>query len=185
MTVDCSLHVYKAALLFKPTNIGKKSTQPKSKPKANFSSMHSLSSSTSTIGVPPAAAISPDFPPPSSTSQAPATYTHPTPTQKRGFNDWVANEDDELYYDRPRVNSNKRRKNKKKQQLQQVQTWSWDDIYDPTLPVKFQQYPKSDAQYDINEGWKRRLYDAHKQEKRRGSKGEKRASSEEEDGYSE
>ncbi|KXT13517.1 hypothetical protein AC579_4148 [Pseudocercospora musae] len=160
--------------IFVPTSLGKKPNQPKAKPKPNFSSMHKLSSSTSTVPAPAPAPLetSPD-------KEASSSAAQPKLTQKRGFNDWLANEDEEdFYYDRSRERGGRRKKKKKKKQEERQQTWTWDDIYDPTLPVPFLDYKRSDVEYDINDEWKRRLYEANKRELRRQGKDVKRASSE-------
>ena len=139
--------------------------------------MHKLSSSTSTASAPAPVESSPD-------KEASSSAAQPKLTQKRGFNDWLANEDEEdFYYDRPRERGG-RKKKKKKQQEERQQTWTWDDIYDPTLPVPFLDYKRSDVEYDINDEWKRRLYEANKRELRRQGKDVKRTSSEE-DAYRE
>lgn len=146
--------------------------------------MHKTSSSTSTASVsasaaPPRTESSPD-------KDASSSAAQPRLTQKRGFNDWLAHEDEEdFYYDRARERGGRRNKKKKNQQEARQQTWSWDDIYDPTIPVPFQDYKRSDVEYDINDEWKRRLYDANKRELRRQGKDVRRASSSNEDGYRE
>jgi splicing factor 45 len=168
--------------MFKPTNLGgKKPNQPKAKSKPNFSAMHKFSSTAAESVSTPAAAAprAEDSSPPSHALQQPGAQ--PRLVQKRGFSDWLANEDEEDFlYDRSRQERDGRRnkKKKKKQQQQQEQTWSWDDIYDPTLPVPFLEYPRSDARYDLNEEWKQRLYEAHKWERRRQGKEINRDSSE-------
>ncbi|EME44773.1 hypothetical protein DOTSEDRAFT_152803 [Dothistroma septosporum NZE10] len=163
--------------MFKPTNLGKKNAKPAPKPKPTFASAHKNSSSVSTG--------------PSSTTDAPERSSTPQQqpqppplqqqqSQKRGFNDWLANEDEEWeYYEKPRHGQSGKNKKKKKSKQVQEQAWSWDDLYDPSLPVNFLEYPKSDAYYEINEAWKQRLYDARRRERRRKGQDTKRSYSDE------
>lgn len=152
----------KASFMFKPTNLGKKpnnNAKAKPKPKPNFSAMHKLSSSTSaTTGATSAGLGSSDA------AQASGM------SQKRGFEDWLANDDEEFgFYGRPRQdrNAKKFKKNKKNKNTQQQPTWSYDDIYDPSVPVNIAQYAKSEAAFQSKESWKMRLFNANKKERKR------------------
>lgn len=161
---------HKASLMFRPTNLGKKpnnNAKAKPKPRPNFSAMHKVSSSIST-GDASTGLGSSDTPPASVKSQ------------KRGFEDWLANDDDELgYYDRPRQDRNakkfKKNNHKKSKATQQQQTWSYDDIYDPSVPVNILQYAKSEAAFQSKEMWKMRLFAANKKERMRLGQTAKRA----------
>ena len=127
--------------MFKPANLGKKNTKSAPKPKPTFAAVHKNSSSVST-----------DAPEQSSTPQPPQT------SQKRGFSDWLAKDDEEWeYHEKPRQGQGGKNKRKQKNKQVREQTWSWDDLYDPSLPVHFLDYPRSDAYYHVNEAWKRRL----------------------------
>lgn len=160
--------------MFKPTNLGKKNTKPAPKPKPTFASVHKNSSSVSTG--PPATTDAPER------SSTPQQQSQQQQAQKRGFNDWLANEDEEWeYYEKPRHGQSGKNRKKKKSKQAQEQAWSWDDLYDPSLPVNFLAYPKSDAYYDVNEAWKQRLYDARRRERQRKGQDKKRSYSDDED----
>lgn len=149
--------------MFKPTNLGKKpnNAKAKPKPKPNFTAMHKVSSSTSTATGDASTGLG--------SSDAASASGMP---QKRGFEGWLANEDEEMgYYDRPRHdrNAKKAKKNyhKKNKTAQQQPTWTYDDIYDPSVPVNIVHYPKSEAAFQSRESWKMRLFVANKKERKR------------------
>lgn len=156
----------KASLMFKPTNLGKKpvnNAKAKPKPRPNFSAMHKMSSSTSTTAGDASTGLG-------SLDAAPASVR----SQKRGFEDWLANDDDEYgYYERPRQDRNAKKfkknshKKNKNTQHQQQQAWSYDEIYDPSVPVNITQYAKSEAAFQSKETWKMRLFAANKKERLR------------------
>lgn len=148
--------------MFRPTNLGKKpgNNTVKAKPKPNFSAMHKFSSSTSTTTGDASAGLG------SSDTAAPPSVK----AQKRGFEDWLANDEEDFLYERPRQDRKKSKKNfhnKKSKNTQQQQTWSYDDIYDPSVPVNIAQYAKSEAAFQSKERWKMRLFAANKKERMR------------------
>ncbi|GIZ44427.1 hypothetical protein CKM354_000762500 [Cercospora kikuchii] len=156
-----------ASLMFKPTNIGgNKRTQQKPAKKPNFSAMHKLSSSTSTQS-----AAQPTEP--SSDAPGAPPQSGPKLTQTRGYEDWLANDEEmEWVYDRQQQERDQRKakkKNKKKNKYEE-KVRSWDDIYDPTVPVPIAEFARSDFHYDLEEEWKQRLYEANKREKIRQGK---------------
>ncbi|KAK4496641.1 hypothetical protein PRZ48_012623 [Zasmidium cellare] len=145
-----------ASLMFKPSNLGKKNNpKPAQKPKPKPPT-HKFSSSTST-GTAPTATNTSD-----ASSQQPSSDA-PQPTQKRGYNDWLANEEEEQeqgFYDRrPRWQSKKQ----KKHQQQVQEQWSFDDNYDPSTPTQYGQYAGTDYWRQMNDAWKTRLGSARAQ----------------------
>ncbi|CAK4033887.1 hypothetical protein AC578_8877 [Lecanosticta acicola] len=166
-----------ASILFKPTHLGKKTNKVPAKPKATFASAHKFSSSTSTTAAPLPTATSPETQH-TSISSTPQQPQAPSQTaQKRGFDDWLANEEDEWNYYAHKPDRGVSRKKKKRGKQTQEQSWSWGDVYDPHTPVSFLDYPKSEVQFDINEQWKERLYSARKRERQRQGKEAKRSDS--------
>ncbi|KAM3420473.1 hypothetical protein BST61_g3742 [Cercospora zeina] len=160
-----------ASLMFKPTNIGgNKKTQQKPAKKPNFSAMHKFSSSTSTQS-----AVQPTEPSSDAPTGAPQ-HSGPKLTQTRGFQDWLANDEEmDWVYDRQQQEREQRKakkKNKKKNKYEE-KVRSWDDIYDPTVPAPISEFARSDFHYDLEEEWKQRLYEANKREKVRQGKYEK------------
>ncbi|KAK3670518.1 hypothetical protein LTR78_009622 [Recurvomyces mirabilis] len=146
-----------ASLQFQP--VRRPQTQPKiSRPaQKKAPSSHTLSSSTTTASLGPTSTSSPDKQTPPVTS---------TPTQqpnlpRSNFEDWVGGDDDDEYYvdNRPKRERGGKNKKKKKGGVQQeTRTWSWDDIYDPTLPNNYADYKGSDEQVMEIRDWKARLY---------------------------
>jgi splicing factor 45 len=132
---------------------GKANTRPNT-----FVNMHKVTSSTSTsAGDVPAGLAASDAPP------------APGRMQKRVYDDWVANDDEDIEY-RPQQNRNAKKSKKnfnKKGKNTQQQTWTYDDIYDPSVAVNLVHYPKSDAAFYSKEAWKMRLYTANKKERHR------------------
>lgn len=156
--------------MFKPTNIGgNKKAQQKPAKKPNFSAMHKLSSSTSTQS-----AAQPTEP--SSDAPGAPPQSGPKLTQTRGYEDWLANDEEmDWVYDRQQQEREQRKakkKNKKKNKYEE-KVRSWDDIYDPTVPVPIAEFARSDFHYDLEEEWKQRLYEANKREKIRQGKYER------------
>ncbi|KAF2210488.1 hypothetical protein CERZMDRAFT_106833 [Cercospora zeae-maydis SCOH1-5] len=160
-----------ASLMFKPTNIGgNKKTQQKPAKKPNFSAMHKFSSSTSTHS-----AAQPTEPSSDAPTAAPP-QSGPKLTQTRGYQDWLANDEEmDWVYDRQQQEREQRKakkKNKKKSKYEE-KVRSWDDIYDPTVPAPIAEFARSDFHFDLEEEWKQRLYEANKREKVRQGKYEK------------
>lgn len=173
-------------MMFKPSHLGKKNTnKAPAKPKATFASapMHKVSSSVSTTsGTGTTTADEPEQTKVSSISSTP--QQQPAQQQKRGFEDWAASGDDDWSYymqkkEQERAEARNKKKKKKGKQSEE-QAWSWGDIYDPHAPVSFLDYPKSEVQFDINEQWKERLYEARRRERLRREKEAKRSRSESE-----
>ncbi|TKA48944.1 hypothetical protein B0A54_01020 [Friedmanniomyces endolithicus] len=117
---------------------------------------HMPSSSTTTASLAPSAS-SPD-------KQTPITSTpsQQPSVQRSNFADWVGDEDEDYFVDdKPKPERGGRNKKKKKGgKLQQEATrsWSWDDIYDPSMPNNYADYKGSDEQIMEIRDWKARLY---------------------------
>ncbi|KJX96449.1 hypothetical protein TI39_contig625g00015 [Zymoseptoria brevis] len=162
-----------AALLFKPTSLGRKpiNNPQKARPKPNPANIPKWASSSPSVGNTAAAQplSSSDGGHISSTPQQPQGNS-----QKRGFDDWLANEDEEYHYyekDWRGLPSKKNKKQKqwpqKKKQPKNKQTHEdFGEIYDPSRPVNFVQYAKSDEALDLKEAWKTRLYNAERRERK-------------------
>ncbi|TKA79888.1 hypothetical protein B0A55_03658 [Friedmanniomyces simplex] len=82
--------------------------------------------------------------------------------QRSNFEDWVGDEDEDYFFDNKpkpeRGGRNKKKKRGGKQQQEAVRTWSWDDIYDPSMPNNYADYKGSDEQIMEIRDWKARLY---------------------------
>lgn len=117
-----------------------------------------------------------------SASSPPKSIAGSTPSiQRSTFDDWVAaaEEDDEFYYqDRPRAPRGGKNR-KKKNKGQEVRTWDWDDIYDPSRPNVYADYKGSEEQHREVKDWKARLYHRQLKEARKLNQGR---SDEESDG---
>ncbi|USW58840.1 Putative G-patch domain, RNA recognition motif domain, RNA-binding domain superfamily [Septoria linicola] len=175
-----------AALMFKPTNIGNKKPLSKTskKPAPNFSAMHKFPSSASTSSTGPAPEASS-----SSSSDAPLPappQAGPKLTQTRGFNDWLANDEEmDWVYDRQQQSKEQRKASRKKNKKNKYEpkVRSFDDIYDPTVPVPIAEYKGSDAEFETREDWKRRLAMAKKRQDRLDGKDVDMDDSDKEDTY--
>lgn len=173
-------------MMFKPSHLGKKnSNKAPAKPKATFASapMHKVSSSVSTTSGTGTTAAEPETMSSISSTPQQVQQQQSAQQQKRGFEDWAASGDDDWSYymqkkEQERAEARNKKKKKKKGKQNEEQAWSWGDIYDPHAPVSFLDYPKSEVQFDINEQWKERLYEARRRERLRREKEAKRPRSE-------
>ncbi|KAK0256120.1 hypothetical protein LTS16_000319 [Friedmanniomyces endolithicus] len=144
-----------AALQFQP--VRRPQAQAKiNRPAKKAGNGHMPSSSTTTASLAPTAS-SPD-------KQTPITSTpsQQPSVQRSNFADWVGDEDEDYFIDdKPKPERGGRNKKKKKGgKLQQEATrsWSWDDIYDPSMPNNYADYKDSDEQIMEIRDWKARLY---------------------------
>ncbi|KAK0811701.1 hypothetical protein LTR02_004873 [Friedmanniomyces endolithicus] len=144
-----------AALQFQP--VRRPQAQAKiNRPAKKAGNGHMPSSSTTTASLAPTAS-SPD-------KQTPTTSTpsQQPSVQCSNFADWVGDEDEDYFVDdKPKPERGGRNKKKKKGgKLQQEATrsWSWDDIYDPSMPNNYADYKGSDEQIMEIRDWKARLY---------------------------
>ncbi|KAK1035604.1 hypothetical protein LTS16_014426 [Friedmanniomyces endolithicus] len=144
-----------AALQFQP--VRRPQAQAKiNRPAKKAGIGHMPSSSTTTASLAPTAS-SPD-------KQTPTTSTpsQQPSVQCSNFADWVGDEDEDYFVDdKPKPERGGRNKKKKKGgKLQQEATrsWSWDDIYDPSMPNNYADYKGSDEQIMEIRDWKARLY---------------------------
>ncbi|KAK0256079.1 hypothetical protein LTR91_011736 [Friedmanniomyces endolithicus] len=144
-----------AALQFQP--VRRPQAQAKiNRPAKKAGNGHMPSSSTTTASLAPSAS-SPD-------KQTPITSTpsQQPSVQRSNFADWVGDEDEDYFVDdKPKPERGGRNKKKKKGgKLQQEATrsWSWDDIYDPSMPNNYADYKGSDEQIMEIRDWKARLY---------------------------
>ncbi|KAK1056619.1 hypothetical protein LTR74_014792 [Friedmanniomyces endolithicus] len=144
-----------AALQFQP--VRRPQAQAKiNRPAKKAGNGHMPSSSTTTASLAPTAS-SPD-------KQTPITSTpsQQPSVQRSNFADWVGDEDEDYFIDdKPKPERGGRNKKKKKGgKLQQEATrsWSWDDIYDPSMPNNYADYKGSDEQITEIRDWKARLY---------------------------
>lgn len=146
----------KAALQFQPVRRPQasqtKTTRPTKKPGAS-SSLHAFSSSTNNASLAPSAS-SPDKQPAAGLGSTPAV-------QRSNIEDWMGDEDDEYYLENKPKHERGGRKKKKKAQVmggENAVAWSWDDIYDPSMPNSYADYKGSDEQAMEIRDWKARLY---------------------------
>ncbi|KAK1068269.1 hypothetical protein LTR74_005767 [Friedmanniomyces endolithicus] len=144
-----------AALQFQP--VRRPQAQAKiNRPAKKTGHGHMPSSSTTTASLAPTAS-SPD-------KQTPITSTpsQQPSVQRSNFADWVGDEDEDYFIDdKPKPERGGRNKKKKKGgKLQQEATrsWSWDDVYDPSMPNNYADYKGSDEQIMEIRDWKARLY---------------------------
>lgn len=79
----------------------------------------------------------------------------PSNIQKSNFEDWIGDEDEEVYYQRPKYD---RGRKKRKKNMPETRIWGWDDIYDPSLPNSYADYKSSEEQFREIRDWKARLY---------------------------
>lgn len=149
-----------SSLMFKPMNLSKKNNKPVQKPKPTFASVPKFPNTSSGTG--PPASSSPGAPSPQPSTGPSTQQPQPTPQsqQKRGYQDWLAKEDEEeIYQQRPRYAPKKAKKNKAGNQ----RPWSFDDQYNPGDPVLWAQYQGSEDFHAMNAAWMRRLETAKAQ----------------------
>jgi splicing factor 45 len=125
--------------------------------KAPGASGHAFSSSSTNATVAPTAS-SPD----KQTPLVSSTPVQQPSVQRSNFEDWIGDEDEDDDYfidNKPRHERGGRKKKKKKGRLQEnTRSWSWDDIYDPTMPNSYGDYKGSEEQVMEIRDWKARLY---------------------------
>ena len=141
--------------MFKPTNIGgNKKPQAKTNRKPGFAAMHKFSSSTSAAPSEPS-------------SEAP---NQPNPKQKRGFEDWLGDDDemDMIYDQREQKREAFKSKKRSKKNKFVEKTVSYEDHYDPSVPVPISGFATSERKYDDLAAVERNMLDRMRylQEKR-------------------
>ncbi|KAK5751494.1 hypothetical protein LTS12_018417 [Elasticomyces elasticus] len=86
--------------------------------------------------------------------------------QRSNFEDWVGDEDEDSFFlenrDKPKPErggrKNKKKKGGKGQEVVATRSWSWDDVYDPSMPNNYADYKGSEEQVMEIRDWKARLY---------------------------
>ncbi|KAK5731993.1 hypothetical protein LTR17_010946 [Elasticomyces elasticus] len=89
--------------------------------------------------------------------------------QRSNFEDWVGDEDEDSFFlesrDKPKPERGGRKNKKKKggkggtgQEVVATRSWSWDDVYDPSMPNNYADYKGSEEQVMEIRDWKARLY---------------------------
>ncbi|KAK4901839.1 hypothetical protein LTR27_001612 [Elasticomyces elasticus] len=103
----------------------------------------------------------------SSTTSASVVDSGSTPSvQRSNFEDWVGDEDEDSFFlenrDKPKPErggrKNKKKKGGKGQEVVATRSWSWDDVYDPSMPNNYADYKGSEEQVMEIRDWKARLY---------------------------
>ncbi|KAK5724766.1 hypothetical protein LTR15_004814 [Elasticomyces elasticus] len=86
--------------------------------------------------------------------------------QRSNFEDWVGDEDEDSFFlesrDKPKPErggrKNKKKKGGKGQEVVATRSWSWDNVYDPSMPNNYADYKGSEEQVMEIRDWKARLY---------------------------
>ncbi|KAK5733161.1 hypothetical protein LTR17_009902 [Elasticomyces elasticus] len=86
--------------------------------------------------------------------------------QRSNFEDWVGDEDEDSFFlenrDKPKPErggrKNKKKKGGKGEAVVATRSWSWDDVYDPSMPNNYADYKGSEEQVMEIRDWKARLY---------------------------
>ncbi|KAK3071815.1 hypothetical protein LTR53_007960 [Teratosphaeriaceae sp. CCFEE 6253] len=142
-----------AALQFAPVRRPQGKVNRPTAKKGGGGSGHAFSSSTTTASLAPSA---------SSPDKQTLLVTSTPSVPRSNFEDWVGGDDeeDDFYLDnKPRPERGGRKNKKKKGKVQEaVREWSWDDIYDPSMPNSYADYKGSEEQVMEIRDWKARLY---------------------------
>ncbi|KAK3626898.1 hypothetical protein LTR56_019524 [Elasticomyces elasticus] len=86
--------------------------------------------------------------------------------QRSNFEDWVGDEDEDSFFLENREKAkperggrkNKKKKGGKGEAVVAPRSWSWDDVYDPSMPNNYADYKGSEEQVMEIRDWKARLY---------------------------